>query len=619
MCPAPDRTREFEATGRAIPPKKSAISSEKVGTILEPRYTTLQRTLDDTGKGDLVAQTPRLAACRSIRTLFGAGTTVGLNDGQLLERFTTRNGEAAETAFAALVERHGPMVLRVCRSVLGNSDDAHDAFQAAFLVLATRAESIRSRDSIGSWIHGVALRTARRSRAASIRRRLHERRCGEDRPLEYSIRNAPENLALDELDRLPERLRVPLTLCDLDDLTHEQAARLLRLPVGTIKSRLARGRAKLRERLVRLGLSPGSCLSLLPVLRPPTLSTKTVDSLARSAAEFAEGSISAGNISASIRFLTQGVRYMMLKDALRTGMNATVGLVVLAVGAMFAAEPSPKPAPVAAGASEEPQVVFETRFLEMENPDWRKTLGSKLKPVAGRGGLWTVDRESFRQLVQLSKQTVQAPRVTTFEDASATISAEHVRGFATGGAWVTIPALSFKPKTTKVREGIVSETRAKRQGAGFLVYAKVTERWVADVKTVVVPCSDRSIQAVLQIPHAEQIDREEEWSIPDGEVLVLWTARRPASRVEPNEIVIPWLGIRFRIPRELVSKNVAMLDSLVAVEAMTLDAARLRRTDQVPTKPSPSPVPTDLIPDASKPLLAPGPGTALAGPRNRAD
>ena len=98
---------------------------------------------------------------RQIQTLFGAGPGAGLTDGQLLERFATRDGAAAELAFAALVERHGPMVLRVCRRVLADPHDAQDAFQATFLVLVRRAGAVRNRESVASWLYGVAARVAR--------------------------------------------------------------------------------------------------------------------------------------------------------------------------------------------------------------------------------------------------------------------------------------------------------------------------------------------------------------------------------------------------------------------------------------------------------------------------
>src|SRR5262249_38886707 len=114
-------------------------------------------------------------ARRHMQTLFQVGTLGGLTDGKLLEWYQGRGGEAAELAFAALVERHGPMVLRVCRAILGDEHDAHDAFQATFLVLVRRAGGLWTRDSLGPWLHQVAYRVACCARSAGIRRRRHER------------------------------------------------------------------------------------------------------------------------------------------------------------------------------------------------------------------------------------------------------------------------------------------------------------------------------------------------------------------------------------------------------------------------------------------------------------
>ncbi len=118
------------------------------------------------------------AVMEHLRTLFSVGTVGALSDGHLLDLFVTRYDESA---FAALIERHGPMVHRVCRQVLGDAHDAQDAAQAVFLVLARRARSIRRRGSLASWLHGVALRTAAKARTAATRRRGHERRAGEMR------------------------------------------------------------------------------------------------------------------------------------------------------------------------------------------------------------------------------------------------------------------------------------------------------------------------------------------------------------------------------------------------------------------------------------------------------
>src|SRR6516164_9218675 len=113
---------------------------------------------------------------RQLRTLFNVGAVRELTDGQLLERFATDRGEVAELAFAVLVERHGPMVMRVCRGVLADAHAAQDAFQATFLVLVKRARGLWVRDSIGPWLHQVAYRTASCARTTAARRRRLERR-----------------------------------------------------------------------------------------------------------------------------------------------------------------------------------------------------------------------------------------------------------------------------------------------------------------------------------------------------------------------------------------------------------------------------------------------------------
>ena len=195
---------------------------------------------------------PKGAIQRQLRTVFNLGAIRELTDGQLLERFATRRGEAAELAFAALVERHGPMVLRVCEHALGDRHDAEDSFQATFLILVKKARSLWVRDSLGPWLHRVAHRVAARAGRASARRREHERQAAELRPAMVSERgdwNELFSLLHDEIDRLPERYRVPVVLCDVQGLTHEKAARHLGWPVGTVKSRLAQARELLRGRL----------------------------------------------------------------------------------------------------------------------------------------------------------------------------------------------------------------------------------------------------------------------------------------------------------------------------------------------------------------------------------
>lgn len=222
-----------------------------------------------------MANPPRSQVSRLIHTLFDLGVTRDLTDGQLLERFATARAEAAELAFAALVERHGPMVLRTCRALLPDPHDADDAFQATFLVLVRRARALWVRETLGPWLHQVACRTARGARAAAARRRRLERAA----PMPVAVDEGPplddlNRVLHEELERLPERFRAPLVLCDLEGRTHDQAARHLGWPVGTIKSRIARGRDRLRARLRRRGLGLGLVVPPWPVVPVSTALTE---------------------------------------------------------------------------------------------------------------------------------------------------------------------------------------------------------------------------------------------------------------------------------------------------------------------------------------------------------
>ena len=199
------------------------------------------------------------AVIHSVQTLFESGAIGQQTDGELLRQFCERRDQTADHAFAALVERHGPMVLRVCRSILRNEHDAQDAFQATFLILVRRSHSVRNRESIGSWLCGVALRVAACACASLAHRRKHERRAADrarsDPALDAGRREIAE-IIHEELGRLPERNRAVLLLCHLEGLTCEAAACQLGWPVGTVKSRLSRGRELLLRRLIRRGVGP---------------------------------------------------------------------------------------------------------------------------------------------------------------------------------------------------------------------------------------------------------------------------------------------------------------------------------------------------------------------------
>jgi RNA polymerase sigma factor (sigma-70 family) len=176
-----------------------------------------------------------------------------MTDRQLLYRFSTANDP---DAFEALIDRHGPMVFAVCRSILGKQHDVEDAFQDTFLALARRAGTITRLDTIGPWLHRVAVRHAKHARRKDGRDRAREQnRAKSDSELHFDFPDLSLTpLLREEVNRLPESYRLPVELCYLDGKTNEEAARQLRCPVGTIKGRLWRARQTLRDRLIRRGV-----------------------------------------------------------------------------------------------------------------------------------------------------------------------------------------------------------------------------------------------------------------------------------------------------------------------------------------------------------------------------
>ena len=303
---------------------------------------------------------------RTLGVLFESGATAGLGDGPLLERFATRAGPAADLAFEALVGRHGPMVWRTCRASLGDGPDAQDAFQATFLILARKASTLRVRDSIAPWLHRVARRASGRVRRSAERRRAAER--GSARPDSYSEDGARLDLLRaihDEVDRLPDRFRIPVVLCDLQGRGYEDAARDLGCPVGTIKSRLARGRERLRHGLARRGLAPGLGLvagAESPV--PPTLARATV------------AAATSSTVPATILPIIQEVGRSMIHSRLKVAMiRSGLGLALVLGGAVAGSlarqgpptEAKPAPAPKPAARPDGP--AQGTLFA---SPSWRR-------------------------------------------------------------------------------------------------------------------------------------------------------------------------------------------------------------------------------------------------------
>jgi RNA polymerase sigma factor (sigma-70 family) len=268
--------------------------------------------------------------CRRAAFLHDGG---GLTDGQLLECFIHRREEAA---FEALVRRHGPMVLGVCRRVLAHDQDAEDAFQATFLVLVRKAASLTARERVGNWLYGVAYRVALQAKAA--------------RPVKEKQVNAmpePEAVAapdlwsdlrpiLDhELSRLPDKYRLAIVLCDLEGRTRQEVARQFGIPAGTLSGRLTTARRLLAGRLARHGLALGSAgvaTALSPGAALARVPASLVVSTVKAATHVAMGGAAATVVSARAAALSEGV----LRTMLRIKLTATVLPVALGLLCLLA-------------------------------------------------------------------------------------------------------------------------------------------------------------------------------------------------------------------------------------------------------------------------------------------
>jgi RNA polymerase sigma factor (sigma-70 family) len=253
----------------------------------------------------------------------------GLSDGQLLGRFVATRDEPS---FAALVRRHGPMVLGVCRRVLGDLHHAEDAFQATFLVLARKAASLVVGESLGCWLYRVAYHTALRAGASIGRRRVREWPMNDVPHPEVAPPEAQDWLpVLDrELSLLPEKYRAAILLCDLEGRTRKEAARLLRVPEGTLSSRLCTGRQMLAKRMTKCGVALSGvalAVALAQGAAPGQVTAALVSSTTKAAALIAAGQV--GAVSTTAVLLMKGVMKAMLMKKLRLAVGAVMVLAAL--------------------------------------------------------------------------------------------------------------------------------------------------------------------------------------------------------------------------------------------------------------------------------------------------
>jgi RNA polymerase sigma factor (sigma-70 family) len=293
----------------------------------------------------------------------------GIPDGQLLESFIQHQDDAA---FEALVRRHGPMVLGVCRRILHHPHDVEDAFQATFLVLVRKATSIVPRARVGSWLFGVARMTARRARAARATRQTRERPVSTLPEPASARRDDPWHdwlpLLDAELERLPEKYRLPIVLCDLENQPIKETARQLGWPQGTLAGRLARARTLLAKRLRRHGstLSGGALAGVLSANAASAATPYTLVSLTVKAASVFAARKATVDLSANVAALTEGVVRTMFLKKIKIVALGVILVAALSMGAaMYPARTAGAEPPAAQPVPSQPRAQEKVKTSRM--------------------------------------------------------------------------------------------------------------------------------------------------------------------------------------------------------------------------------------------------------------
>jgi RNA polymerase sigma factor (sigma-70 family) len=365
----------------------------------------------------------------------------GMTDGQLLECFLTRQDG---TAFEALVRRHGPMVLGVCRRVLRNTHDAEDAFQATFVVLVRKAASLRQPELVGNWLYGAAYRAALEAKAASASRRARERQVRQmperETNTETDVWHDLRPLLDQELNRLPDKYRAPVVFCHLEGRKRKEVARQLGIPEGTLSSRLATARRMLARHLVRHGLTLSAGALAIALSQQAALArvpSSLVLSTVQSATLVAAGSAAtAGAISANAAAVAEGVMKAMFVIQLKraVGFVLMLGVVLAGAGLTYRA--------VAAGQASDKKVVIpklapaeevgEVRRFD-GHPDWvytvalspdgRRALSGSTSEADNDGVVRLWDVQTGKELRRLEGHTAGVMAVAFSPDGKRAASA----------------------------------------------------------------------------------------------------------------------------------------------------------------------------------------------------
>jgi RNA polymerase sigma factor (sigma-70 family) len=338
----------------------------------------------------------------ALRRVVLAGASTDRSDGQLLAAFIA---DRDADSFGLLVRRHGPMVLGVCRRVIGDHTTAEDAFQAAFLVLARRAPSVKPREQVGNWLYGVAYRTALKARAVLARRRSREKQV--DVMPEPVARNSGGTTSAgspdwsdlqpvidEELARLPEKLRGPVVLCDIEGRPQREVAKHLGVPPATLATRLATARRTLAQRLTKRGvtLSGGAVAGLLTAHGTASAVPHTIThGLTRAAEALATGEAVSSLVSASAVQLSEGVMRMMLLTKLKaiavvalTALTLTggIGLGLVPARAGGVGDDTPAPTVIATPAPGQATEPAQAKSIDKETAKkWKEARINLNEPV----------------------------------------------------------------------------------------------------------------------------------------------------------------------------------------------------------------------------------------------
>ncbi len=396
-------------------------------------------------------------------------------DGELLQRFLARRDSAA---FQELMRRHGPMVLGVCQRLARNPCDAEDAFQATFLILVRKGHTIRLRSSVGSWLYGVAFRTARKTRAAARSNALDTRAdiAGHECPERAAIGRELWDLLDHELQRLPEKYRSAVVLCCLEGRTRDEAARLLRCPSGTVASRLARARGLLERRLARRGFAFST--GLLFAATAPNAAAETVPTSLELATVQAAGQMAAGApataLSPQVAELMKGVLEAMAVPKIKVIGTLLLALAVLGVGLAALALPplSPdqqrdsKPGPESASNATEPgwhrRVVLKSsaRCIAF-SPNGRTV-------AIGGGGIvrvWDIAEAKERFKVQAPKDWVSSVAFAADGQTLAAGSSNSIK-LINGGHGSRVRDHRGRPGRSGGCAGVPARQSARQRGPG---------------------------------------------------------------------------------------------------------------------------------------------------------